>query len=175
MGNLEVEPDVKQLFVDVLKKDPASRPTARDLLQKPVITSAHEYGTYFDECYDSEDAVGVDSVHPLTANFMLMENDVRELSHISSSGHPSLNSCGDVVGELPQFQNRAQDQGGSQDSGVGGDLEKNVNSSLFGAQTSMRSSSSGSVAGLSLLLHQDSGLDRDMSGGECTFPGRPGE
>ena len=169
-----MEEEVKQLFRDVLKKDPSSRPTAMDLLQKPVILSACDYGACFNEYYDSEDAEDLDSVPPQTADFMAMDSDSRELSHISSSGHPSLSSFGDVVCELPQFVENQNPNRGSQDSGVGGDLDTGINSGLFSAQVSMRSSSSGSAAAQSRLVHQDSGLE-DMPRGDCPLPDRPGE
>ena len=177
MDALDFQEDVEQLFRDVFKENPASRPTAMDLLQKPVISSAHEYVACFDEYYDSEDAEEVDSIPPQTADFSSLDIDAaHEVAHISSSSHQSLHSVEDIVGELPQFdsQNLMRGRGGSQDSGVGADLDNSVNSSLFGVQLSMRSSSSGSGTGQSQLLHQDSGLE-DMPGGECPLPDRPDE
>ena len=177
MDDLDVDPEVKQLFRDVFKEDPASRPTAMDLLQKPMISSAYEYGICFDEYYESEDSEGFESLPPQTADFSAMDSGPHETSsHMSSSGHPSLNSMGDVVGDLPKFVESPTVIRGrrSQDSGVGGDLENSINGgTMFGAQLSMRSSSSGS-AGQSRLVHQDSGLE-DMVGGECAHPERPGE
>ena len=171
LNKLDVDPAVKQLFIDVFKKDPASRPTAMDLLQRPVIVSAVDYGRFFDDCYDSEGVEELDSVPLQTADFSSINNGIHELS---SSSHPSLHSMGDMVPELPQFvEKTSRDRGSSQDSGVV-DLEGSVNSAIFGAQLSMRSSSSGSGGQQARLLHQDSGLD-DMNTHDSPQTERPGE
>ena len=170
LDSLDVEEEVKQLFRDVFKAEPSSRPTAWDLLQRPVISSAVKYARYFDECYESEEEL--DSVPPTTGDFSLIDNGAHEISHVSSSSHHS--SIGDVVADLPKFvENQARDRGASQDSGVMGmgDLESSANAAMFGAQLSMRSMSSGS-GGPARLVHQDSGLE-DMA--ECPHPDRPGE
>ena len=172
LDKLDVEPEVKQLFKDVFRKDPASRPTALELLNRPVIKTAAEYERYFDECYDSEDAEESSSA-PATAEFSTMDDHPHEVSHTSTN---SCHSVGDEVGSLPQFTegqnlNRCR---GSQDSGVATDLENSVNGSMFGAQLSMRSSSSGSAA-QQRFVHQDSGTLEDMNASECPQPDRPGE
>ena len=55
MDTLDINANVRQLFVDVFRRDPTLRPGALDLLNQPIISSAVNYGHYFDECYDSED------------------------------------------------------------------------------------------------------------------------
>ena len=176
---LDVDPEVKQLFIDVFHSDPQLRPGALELLNRPIISSAVEYGRYFDECYDSEDAEDLEASPALECENSLPVADVpQHLSLTSSSGQISLHSMGDEVGEMPQFPcgNPLQRNRGSQDSGVGGDLENSVGSSaMFGSQMSMRSSSSGSNRSDNrhMMSHQDSGLEDSMIAiaGECSQPG----
>ena len=175
---LDVDPEVKQLFIDVLRKDPQSRPGAIELLNRPIISSAVEYGRYFDECYDSEDAESAEASPAIECDDSIPIADVpQQISLASSGGQSSLHSLGDKVGELPQIPcgNSLQRDRGSQDSGVGGDLETTSvgsSSAMFGSQMSMRSASSGSSRGgnQQMLSHQDSGLE-DLMGGECSQPG----
>jgi hypothetical protein len=56
LNDLDIELEVKQLFIDVFQRDPLLRLGMMELLNRPIISSAMEYGCYFDECYDSEDA-----------------------------------------------------------------------------------------------------------------------
>ena len=173
LNKLNVEDEVKQLFIDVFRKEPTLRPSAVELLNRPVIMNAVEYGRYFDECYDSEDA---EELEPVSTTDIPIAEVPQQISLTSSSSQVSFHSIGDEVSELPQFPCNQQRDRGSQDSGVGGDLESSIGSSaMFGSQMSMRSSSSGSNKSNNQqrLSHQDSGLE-DMNGGECSQPG-PGE
>ena len=179
MDRLDVDPEVKQLFVDVLQVDPLSRPTAMELLNRPIISSAVDYGRYFDECYDSEDAEDLEASPAVECDDSIPITEVpQHISLSSSSGGQSLSlhSLGDKVSELPQFpcsNPRQQDRNrGSQDSGVGGDLESSFGSSaVFTSQMSGRSLSSGSSRSggsqQQRLSHQDSGLE-DSLVGECS-------
>ena len=171
--------EVKQLFRDVFVKDPSSRPTAMDLLKRPIINSAEEYAIYFDESCDSEDSEELDSISTKGGDYSSMEPGVAEVSHISTmSSNQTMSSLGDKVGDLPCFngsqgskRNGNGSGRGSQDSGVGGDLESSFTGSVvFGAQLSMRSSSSSSTT-QQHWMHQDSGLE-DMTGSQ---PERCGE
>ena len=153
LDRLDVDPEVKQLFIDVLQVDPLSRPTAIELLNRPIISSAVDYGRYFDECYNSEDADSEDlEASPAVEcdDSIPIAEVPQHISLSSSSGGQSLSlhSLGDKVSELPQFpcSNPRQDHNrGSQDSGVGGDLESSFRSStVFTSQMSGRSLSSGS-------------------------------
>ena len=175
LDNLDVDDEVKQLFVDVFRRDPKSRPGAIELLNRPIIRSAIEYGQYFDDYYDSEDTEELDSDHiPISAEA------VQHISLGSSGDQISLHSLGDKVGDLPNIAcgNPLQHCGrGSQDSGVGTDLENDIGGvagTVFGAQISMRSLSSGSSRSSGnqqqRFLHQDSGME-EMLGGECPQPG----
>ena len=171
---LDVDAEVKQLFIDVFRKDPQSRPGAIDLLSRPIISSAVKYGCYFDECYDSEDAEGAEA-SPVTGCGSMYITEVPLISLTSYGSQGSLHSLGDKVGELPQIPcgNSLQRDRGSQDSGVGGDLETTSvgsSSAVFGSRMSMRSASSGSSRGgnQQMLSHQDSGLKGSMIGGECS-------
>ena len=175
LNTLNVEPEVKQLFIDVFHKDPTLRPSAVELLNRPVIRSAVEYGCYFDECYDSEDA---EELEPLSTTDIPIAEVPQQISLTSSSGQVSFHFIGDEVSELPQFPCNQQLNRGSQDSGVEGDLESSIGSSaMFGSQMSMRSSSSGNnksnTSRMSMKtgsgssnqqknLYQDSGME-DMS------------
>ena len=129
LDDLDVDSEVKQLFIDVLRKDPQSRPGAIELLNRPLISSAVEYGRYFDECYDSEDAEDLEASPAAECDDSLPIADVpQQISLTSSGGHSSLHSLGDKVGELPQIPCGVQLQRNrdSQDSGVGGDLENGI-------------------------------------------------
>ena len=176
LDDLDVDSEVKQLFIDVLRKDPQSRPGAIELLNRPLISSAVEYGRYFDECYDSEDAEDLEASPAAECDDSLPIADVpQQISLTSSGGHSSLHSLGDKVGELPQIPCGVQLQRnrGSQDSGVGGDLENGIaGSNVYGSQVSqmsMRSSSSGSRGGnQQILSHQDSGLEDSLMCGDCS-------
>lgn len=44
----DAEPDLSQLFVDVFKKDLRSRPSAKELLRRPIIASMQNFDRYFD-------------------------------------------------------------------------------------------------------------------------------
>ena len=176
---LDVDPKVKQLFIDVLRKDPQSRPRAIELLNRPIISSAIEYACYFDKCYDSEDAEDLEASPAADCDASVPIADVpQQISLTSSGGHSSLHSLGDKVGELPQIPCGVQLQRnrGSQDSGVGGDLENSIagsNVAVCGSQVSqmsMRSSSSGSSRGgnQQILSHQGSGLDDSLMCGDCS-------
>lgn len=44
----DAEPDLTQLFVDVFKKDPRSRPLAKELLRRPIIASVQNFDRHFD-------------------------------------------------------------------------------------------------------------------------------
>ena len=180
LDNLEVDDEVKQLFIDVLRKDPLSHPGAIELLNRQIISSAVEYGRYFDECYDSEDAEDLEASPALECEDNIPIADVpQNISMASSGGQISMHSLGDELGELPQnpygdpLQQRNR---GSQDSGVGGDIENSVGSSVvLGPQLSMRSSSSGSnrSSNQRIMSHQDSGLEDSMIAvaGECSQSG----
>ena len=181
MDRLDVDPEVKQLFVDVLQVDPLSRPTALELLNRPIISSAVDYGRYFDECYDSEDAEDLEASPAVECDDSIPIADVpQHISLSSSSGGQSLSlhSLGDKVSDLPQFpcSNPRQDRNrGSQDSGVEGDLESSFGSSaVFTSQMSGRSMSSGSSRSggsqQQRLSHQDSGLEDSLAAiaGECS-------
>ena len=156
---LNVDPEVKQLFIDVFHSDPQLRPGALELLNRPIISSAVEYGRYFDEleCYDSEDAEDIEA-SPITKD--------------DDGGQISLHSPRDKVGELLQipYGNRLQHIQGSsnsEDSGVGRDFGSSVRS---GSQIS--SSSSGGY--WQRHSHQDSGLEDTIAGepgGECMKEG----
>ena len=176
---LDVDPEVKQLFIDVFHCDPQLRPGALELLNRPIISSAVEYGRYFDECYDSEDAEDLEASPATECENSIPIADVpQHISLTSSGGQISMHSLGDEVGELPQIpcgNNPLQRNRGSQDSGVG-DVENSVGSSvMFGSQMSTRSSSSGSnrSGNQQRLSHQDSGLEDSMiaMAGECSQPG----
>lgn len=175
LDDLDVDDEVKQLFIDVFRKDHSSRPTAFDLLQRPVIRSATDYAQYFDDVYDSEDSEEIESA-PLIS-YVQMESNVQEISLVSSNSHSSMTSLGDKVPDLPHFsenQNMKRGRGASQDSGVSGDLENSLNgSSVYGAQLSMRSSSSGSC-GQQRLVHQDSGVEDVVAMQDCSQADRPG-
>ena len=176
LNKLDVEPEIKQLFIDVFRKEPMLRPSAVELLNRPVIMNAVEYGRYFDEYYDSEDAEELDPASTTGCDDIPIAEGPQQISLTSSSSQVSFHSIGDEVSELPQFPCNQQRNRGSQDSGVGGDLENSIGSSaVFGSQKSMRSSSSGSNKrnNQQRLLHQDLGLE-DMIDGECSQPG-PGE
>ena len=164
--------------------DPLSRPSAMELLNRPIISSAVEYGRYFDECYDSEDAEDLEASPAVECDNSMPIADVpQHISLSSSSGGQSLSlhSLGDKVSELPQFpcgDPRQERNRGSQDSGVGGDLESSFGSSaIFASQMSARSLSSGSNRSggsqQQRLSHQDSGLEDSLVpiAGECSQAG----
>ena len=178
LDDLDVDSEVKQLFIDVLRKDPQSRPGAIELLNRPLISSAVEYGRYFDECYDSEDAEDLEASPAAECDDSLPIADVpQQISLTSSGGHSSLHSLGDKVGELPcgvQLQRNR----GSQNSRVGGDLKNSVTRGFSGQQNMLilrdsgvsgssqmtaRSSDSGS-SNQQRLLDQDSGLEDRIGG-----------
>ena len=125
MDNLDITPEVRQLFLDVFVKEPSNRPLAFDLLMRPIISSAEEYAIYFDECYDSEDSEELYSALTQIADYSNVEQEVPEISHISFISSDHLTE--DKVGELPCFPNsqnlRTSDRG-SHDSGVGTDSER---------------------------------------------------
>ena len=102
LNELNIDPKVKQLFISVFQKDPQSRPTALQLLNQPIISSAAEYGHYFDECYNSEDEEELETV-PVTDCGNVLITDVPKI--LMTSCQLSLHSD-----ELPQFQciNRLQ-------------------------------------------------------------------
>ena len=182
LDELDIDPEVEQLFLDVFHSDPQSRPGAMELLKRPIISSAVEYGRYFDECYDSEDAEDIEASPAVECDNSTPMTDISQhISMTSSGGQSSMHSLGDKVGELPQFpcsSQQLQRNRGSQDSGVGGDVENSIGSSaVFDSQMSLRSSSSGSgrSGGIQQTLsHQDSGLEDCLvaaAAGECSQPG----
>ena len=149
---LDVDPEVKQLFIDVFHSDPQLRPGALELLNRPIISSAVKYNCYFDECYDSEDAEDLEA---------------SPASKYDGGGQISLHSLGDEVDELPQipYDNPLQHTRGSsnsEDSGVGRDFGSSVRS---GSQISSSSSSNYRQR----RSCQDSGLE-DMIADECSQP-----
>ena len=160
LDELDVDLEVKQLFIDVLRKDPLSRPGTLDLLNRPIISSAVDYGCYFDECYmyvneDTEDQ----EASPTTESRNVSISEVPQILLTSSyGGRISLHSLGDEVGELPQIPHGNRQLKlirGSQDSGVEVDMESS------GSRVSMRSSSGSSNQHIK-LLHQDSGLEDSL-------------
>ena len=163
MDRLDVDPEVKQLFIDVLQVDPLSRPTAMELLNRPIISSAVDYGHYFDECYDSEDTEDLEASPAVECDDSIPIADVpQHISLSSSSGGQSLSlhSLGDKVSELPQFPGSNQQlhpDRGSQDSGV---MESIVGSSTCTVFEQR-------------LSHQDSGLEDSLAAiaGECSQAG----
>ena len=181
LDELDIDPEAKQLFIDVLRQDPQSRPGAMELLNRPIISSAVDYGRYFDECYDSEDAEDLEASPAVECDDSIPTAEVSQhpMSLASSGGQSSLRSLGDKVGDLPHFpcsSEQLQRNRGSQDSGVGGDVENSIGSSaVFSSQASMRSSSSGSNRGGNqhMLPHQDSGLEDCLAAiaGECSQAG----
>ena len=44
----DAEPELSQLFIDVFKKDLHSRPSAKELLTRPIIRSMQNFDKYFD-------------------------------------------------------------------------------------------------------------------------------
>ena len=155
LHELDVDPEVKQLFIDVFQKDPLSRPSAFDLLNRPIISSAVDYGRYFDECYDNEDTEDQEA-SPTTESRNMSISEVPQILLTSLyGGRISLHSLGDDMGELPQIPHGNQQlkpNRGYQDSGVEVDMESS------GSRVSMRSSSGSSNQRIK-LLHQDSGLE----------------
>ena len=94
MYELDIEPEVKQLFIDVFRKDPQSRPLAHMLLDRPIISSAVEYVRYFDEIFDElEDAEDLEA--PPTTNFedsLPITDMQQQTSLISPTSPTSLHS-----------------------------------------------------------------------------------
>jgi hypothetical protein len=183
LNDLDIEPEVRELFIEVFQKDPLLRPGALELLNRPIISSAVEYGRYFDECYDSEDAEDLEASPAVECDDSIPIADVPQHISLASSsgGQSSLHSLGDKVSELPQFpcgNQHLQRNRDSQDSGMGGDLENSIGSSAdFASQMSARSLSSGSSRSggnqQQRLSHQDSGLEDSLVGigGECSQAG----
>lgn len=129
LNKLDSDPNVKQLFIEVFRKDPQSRPSALQLLKQPIISSAVEYECYFDECYDSEDAEDLEA---------------SPAAKYDGGGQISLHSLGDEMGELLQIpygnpRQHIRGSSNSEDSGVGRDFGSSVRS---GSQISSSSSSS---------------------------------
>ena len=174
LNKLDVEPEVKQLFIDVFRKDPTLRPSAVELLNRPITMNVVEYGRYFDECYNSEDAEELEPASTTGCGDNIPITELpQQISLTSSSGQELFHSIGDEVSELLQLPCNQKHNRGTQDSGVGGDLDGSE--SVFDSQMSMRSLNRGSnnSNNQQRLLRQDSGLE-DMIGGECSQRG-PGE
>ena len=142
LDTLDIDSEVKQLFIDVFHKDPNLRPGAIELLNQPIISFAVEYGRYFDECYDSEDAEDLEASPALECEDYIPIADIPQHISLTSSGSQiSLHSMGDEVGELPQIssgQKRIYSHSQYNELGI-----------------TMKSSHSDS----SKLLDQDSGLE----------------
>ena len=178
---LDIDVDVRQLFVDVLRRDPMLRPGALNLLNRPIISSAVDYGRYFDECYDSEDTEDLEASPAVECDDSVPTAEISQhpISLASSGSQSSLHSLWDKVGDLPHFpcsSEQLQQNRSSQDSGVGGDVEKSIGSSaVFSSQASMRSSNSGSNRGGNqhMLPRQDLGLEDCLAAiaGECSQAG----
>ena len=143
---LDVDPEVKQLFIDVFHSDPQLRPGALELLNRPIISSAAEYGRYFDECYDSEDAEDLEASPALECGSDIPIADVPQ--HISLTSFGSQISLGDELGELPLItSDQKHIHSHSQDSRV----------HALSSQMIVRSS--GRLTDSSKVLDQDSGLE----------------
>ena len=91
---MDIDPEVKQLFIDVLRVDPLSRPTAMELLNRPIISSAVEYGCYFDEIYDE-----LEDTEDLEASPTTNYDDNLPIIGIRLESIPCTNppSCGIII------------------------------------------------------------------------------
>jgi hypothetical protein len=97
---LDIEPDVKQLFIDVFRKDPQLRPTAHMLLNRPIISSTVEFSHYFDDVEDAEDleaspTTNCDDDIPIAD----MQQTPASLASSTISLHSAME---DKIGEVPQ-------------------------------------------------------------------------